>query len=279
MDYSKVDLTFFAWSDAHLGYAQRFGAPDIRGDAVEQMKRLPGWPYPETVGGYVESPEFIIHCGDIVDGEKQPPGDVKFGYFRHLTSKLNIPHYEVLGNHEITGNNKPFMEYFIKRYGTKSYIFAKQDINFISLAGEYDEKERGAIPGTELEFLEKTLHATGVKAPVVLFLHSPLNDLKNRDAVINLLKKYNVILSIAGHKHRPGVFETGGIPCVNIGHCRNHPIDPEYGRSFYVIRIKDESITAVPWRWDMKEWERGEGWSSNPEDTAKQLILTAKWRY
>ncbi len=278
MNYNKVDLTFFAWSDAHLGYAQCSGADDIRAAAIEQMKLLPGRLYPEDVGGIVDSPGFIIHCGDIVDGEKEPSGEIKFAYFQNLISVLDIPHYEVLGNHEITGNNRQFMEYFLKRYGAKSYAFTNGNIGFIALAGEYDEFERGHIPDSEMDFLEKSLMSYKDKAPAVLLLHSPLNELQNSNAVIRILRGNKIILSIAGHKHRPGIFEIEGIPCINIGHCRNHPCDTEFGRSFYVIRIRGAEITAVPWRWDKKDWERGEGWS-NPKDIAEQLRLTAKWSF
>ena len=42
MQEESIGLTFFAWSDTHFGYEQRFGADDIRGSAIEQMNELPG---------------------------------------------------------------------------------------------------------------------------------------------------------------------------------------------------------------------------------------------
>ncbi len=277
MNHVSSDLTFFVWSDTHLGYEQGFVNTDIRSDAANQMNALPGWPYPETIGGFVEKPEFILHCGDIVDGEKKPAGDIKFAYFRRLTELLKFPQYEVLGNQEMTGNNPQFMEYFLKKYGARSYNFSSQNISFIVLAGEYDENEQEYIPPEESAFLEKALNKAGTKTPIVLFQHSPLDSIRNKEDVLTILKKHNVILSMAGHKHRPAVFEIEGIRCVTAGHCRNHPADPVYGRNFYVVHISEETIKAVPWRWDIRDWERGQGWS-RPDDTAKQLTLNAKWR-
>jgi hypothetical protein len=115
MNQKTIDLTFFAWSDAHLGYEQRFADMDIRGDAISQMNKLPGWPYPARVGGRVGKPAFVIHCGDIVDGGKTPGGRVKFDLFNYYMDKLAFPHHEILGNHEISGTNSPFMKYYIKR--------------------------------------------------------------------------------------------------------------------------------------------------------------------
>lgn len=276
MDYSSLDLTFFAWSDAHLGYNQDFGLSDIRGSAIDQMNGLCGWPFPKKVGGFVGTPEFVVHCGDIVDGDKEPRGDIKLSYFRYFMGLLKIPHYEVLGNHEINGNNPQFMDYFIQKYGARSYSFNKKGVLFIAIAGEYDEKEQAHIPVTELAFLENTLHKAGGRLPVVLFQHSPLDSIKNMDSVLGVLKGSNIILSMAGHKHRPSVSRVEGIPCVSVGHCRNHPIDPSCGRSFYITHIRGKNITAVAWRWDMLDWEKGQGWF-NSGDIEKNLILKAEW--
>jgi len=275
MRNNPLDLTFFAWSDAHLGYAQRFDRADIRGAAISQMNRLPGWPCPRRIGGRVGKPAFVVHCGDIVDGGRDLSGGAKFDLFRYFTGKLNFPHHEVLGNHEISGTNAQFMRYYMKRYGARSYFFVEQGICFLALAGEYDANERGCIPTSELNFLERTLRRIGRENPVALLLHSPINELANPEDVLRRLRKSNVILSMAGHKHQAGVFRVENIPCVNIGHCRNHPIDLECGRSFYVVRITDDRITAAAWRWDLEDWEKGAGWSA-PRSVEKRLMLIEK---
>ena len=61
-------LTFFAWGDTHFGYEQQFGPRDIRWQAMRQMATLAGWPYPAEVGGCIETPALVLHCGDFFDG-------------------------------------------------------------------------------------------------------------------------------------------------------------------------------------------------------------------
>ena len=63
-----------------------------------------------------------------------------------------------------------------------------------------------------------------------------------------------------------------GIACIDIGQCRDHPIDAPYGRNFYVVRIAGRSIAAHPWRWDLCDWERGQRWA-DPDATLRRFSL------
>ena len=77
----STDLTFFVWADTHFGYDQQFGKDDQRGHIIDEMNNLPGWPYPASVGGVVAPPEFVLLCGDAVDGVAGA-GKTELAYFR-----------------------------------------------------------------------------------------------------------------------------------------------------------------------------------------------------
>lgn len=255
------ELTFYLWGDTHFGYAQRFGQDDLRWDIVSQMNDLAGWPYPEEIGGCVETPSFVMHCGDMVDGDWES-GEYELAAYRHFSSRLRIPHYETLGNHD---TDKAFTSYFRGRYKGSSHSFDLSGVHFISLCGRYDAHEVGSVPSAQMGFLERDIAALPADMPIVLFSHSRLDRLKNGRDVARMLSRRRTILVASAHLHRPAVFTAHGIPGLDIGHCRNHPIDPEWGRSFTVVRIKGGSLSAIPWRWDLKDWERGQRQFKKPD--------------
>ena len=268
MPPKPIDLTFFAWGDTHFGYQQGFWHNDLRWRIIDQMNHLVGWPYPERIGGCVTQPECVVHCGDVVDGGGAE--GLELGYFRYYAAKLNFRQYEVLGNHDtvVVG----FMDYFLAKYGAKSYSFTMRGIHCVSLSSAYDEREVGRVESTELEFLDKALSERDPETPTILFVHTRIDCMTNANEVLAVLKGRRVILVVSAHKHRPEAFELDGIPCLQVGHCRNHPIDPEYGRSFYVVHLAEDRLTAVPWRWDLGDWEGGQRWAS-PADRAKRFML------
>ena len=257
------DITIFVWSDTHFGYQQQFAGQDLRWHVIEQMNELPGWPYPAEIGGCVDEPSFVMHCGDVVDAGAEPEtACLLYDYFRrHLAWKQ----YETLGNHD---GAAPFMNAFLGKYGAPAYSFAAGGVHFLSVNMEYDRAEKGALPDSAQDFIRGDLAAGADDTPVVLFTHASLNRIANTPQALDALAGGRAVLAIAGHHHKPAVYRLGGIACVNVGHCRNHPIDPEFGRSFTVVRIRGNEIIAIPWRWDLRDWERGQRWANAVGESA-----------
>ena len=264
----EMNVTFFVWGDTHFGYEQQFAASDFRWGIIEQMNQLPGWPYPPGIDGHVGEPDFIVHLGDVVDGEGRD--DLELSYYQYFIRHLRAPHYEVIGNHD---ESAAFSHYFENRWGGRSYSFDLAGLHCISLYGRFDIYERGEIPQTPLDFLRQDLAKLDRDQPVVLFVHSRLDRLKNGEDVLALLLGHRVLLIASAHIHRPSVFELEGISCLDIGHCRNHPIDTEIGRNFYVVRISEGLLTALPWRWDLGDWERGQRWGSSSATVQGRFTL------
>lgn len=263
-----MDLTFLVWADTHFGYEPGIDAADLRWRVVDQMKSLAGWPYPATVGGTVGEPQFIVHLGDIVDGQGDP--EVELAYYQYYKKLLPWPSYEVLGNHDMA---KPMLADFVGRYGGKSYSADIDGVHLASLCIDYREHmEQGEVEAEQLEWLAADAARVGDSLPTILLLHSRLRRLVNPEAALEAARPYNTILALAGHLHKPAVDQFGGIDCVDVGHCRDHPIDAEYGRSIVVVHLTDQRLTVVPWRWDLADWERGQRWA-DPEEVAQRFTL------
>ena len=263
-----TDLTFYVWADTHYGYQQQSPADDPGGRIITQMNGLPGWPYPEAIGGVVGAAEFVLLCGDAVDGGLGA-GEEELAYFRYFTERLHFPQVEVMGNHDL---DPVFTRYFRDRYGGLSHSFDRQQVHFICLNSLYDADERGGFGEEDLEFLRRDLEEAGSDAPVVLCVHSRLDRTANGSEVLQILSGYRVILMISAHIHKPAVFQLEGMDCIDVGQCRDHPIDPAYGRMLYVVHVTDTRLTAVPWRWDYGDWERGRRWA-DPEGTVERFTF------
>ena len=73
---------------------------------------------------------------------------------------------------------------------------------------------------------------------------------------------YPAILHGAGGNSGASPYTWNGTDGIMLGHCRNHPMDPVYARTFVVVRITGNEIAVVPWRWDLAEWARRQGWEN-----------------
>lgn len=268
-----IDLTFIVWADTHCGYEQRFGRDDQRYRIVEQINTLAGWPYPAWIGGCVGRPAFVAHLGDMVEGGPPPGHDAERDYFLHLKNQLRLPQYELLGNHDATA---PMHEWFERRYHTPSYSFDMAGVRFIFLRVDFGPMPQSGgqehVHDDQIDWLKQDLASVAPATPVVLFVHSPIERCANSAALLDVLEPYNVVLSMAGHLHRQRVYETGPIACVDIGQCRDHPNDPALGRTISVVHLTDDRLTVVPWRWDLVDWERGQG-IADPDSYAQLVTL------
>jgi len=258
------ELTFFAWADTHFGYEPRFGDKDIRCRAVKQMSGLPGYPYPPEVGGRVGEPAFVLHCGDFVDGGVDP--ETELSLYLHCMRGSDLPFYEVLGNHE---EHPAVMEYFKAKHGGEYYSFEKNGVVFMALRQTFDQNENSMeLDAAQLEWVAETVAGAGPGKPIAIFSHDRPDKLPNADELDRALAGARVILMLSGHGHlqRHGAgnchYRWNDRLGVELGHCRDHPIDPIYGRTFAAVRIGGGQIAVVPWRWDLEEWAACQGYGA-----------------
>lgn len=257
MNLTKDNLTFLVWADTHFGYDPQPGSSDHRRDIVQQMAHLPGRPYPPEVGGSVDAPRLIIHCGDLVNGSGD--GEVALAGYLQCIQGIDIPSFETLGNHD---NVYPHVvDWFVRKHGSKYYSFDREGIHFICLYQTFDKSEKvQTLDDEQLLWLAEDISQAG--KPVVIFAHDRLDNLPNAEAVDSVLTKANVILMFSGHSHlqikKPAsYYKWKGRTGIITGHCRNYwnqRVDPPSGRIIMVARITDQEVVCVPWRWDLGQW-------------------------
>lgn len=110
----------------------------------------------------VASPEFVLHCGDVVaSGTKAQYED-----FVSQTNKLKMPWYPVLGNHDIRGEGLSLFTELIGK--DRYYSFTEKGRKFIAL-----DSSQGFIDDLQMSWLIEQLEWNG---PKFVFMHIPLFD-------------------------------------------------------------------------------------------------------
>src|SRR5262245_28622017 len=133
-------ITFFVGSDSHFGYV---GMEDANRAMVEQMNALPGTPYPESIGGRVETPRGVLMTGDLTDNGTLEEF-AEFEKLYGLTGKdalLRYPVYESVGNHDVNSES-PIKERQKARHGGINFAWDWEDLRLLCLDMYTDAKKR-----------------------------------------------------------------------------------------------------------------------------------------
>lgn len=201
---APTPFTFVQLSDTHVGFN---GPPDPLGTkaferAVQVINKLP------------RKPELIIFTGDLThDSEKQDERVARMKQFKQIASNLGVQnmHY-VPGEHDAAiDGGALYREYF----GDTSYSFDFRGVHFVAL----DNVSRGKpeVGAERIAWLRQDLARFPKTAPIIVFTHRPLFDLKpdwewftsDGDKVMNVLAPYENVTVLYGHIHRDDVHEIG----------------------------------------------------------------------
>ena len=241
-------LTFCGWSDQHIK-TDGDGAHLI--PAIDAMNTLSGRPYPVSIGGRVDDPNFVIGLGDITEWPTRAARDT---YERLITERLIFPSYDVAGNHDSGGGvPSPTMhDWLKKRHGSLSYTFDRKGVHFIALYSEYDESLNNPaqpISDEALTYLRMVLSKVPKGAPVVVATHLCFESITNRDDFVDAFAKANVILVLGGHYHKASVNRYKGINFLQLP--SPAPGSPS---EVTVIRVDSERVTAIPFDYEKGRW-------------------------
>ena len=200
-------FTFAQFSDPHVGFQ---GPPDPLGtkafeNAVELMNRSP------------QRPDFVLFTGDLThDAEQRDAHAGRMKLFGTIAGRINTQALRT-----VPGENDAALDggvLYREHFGESHYSFDHKGVHFVAL----DNVSRGHPEvGTEqLAWLKSDLARFPQTAPIIVFTHRPLFDLKpewewftaDGDAVMNTLAPYENVTVLYGHIHRHDVRTIGNVP-------------------------------------------------------------------
>ncbi len=195
-------FSFVQLSDAHVGFN---GPPDPLGTkaferAVEIVNALPN------------RPELVLFTGDLThDTEDKDVHAQRMKQFKEIAGRLNVPLIKcVAGEHDAGLDNSTLYREF---FGETYYSFDHRGMHFVALDNVSQGKPK--VGAEQLEWLKKDLARFPKSAPIIVFTHRPLFDLKpewewftsDGDDVMNVLAPYENVTVLYGHIHRDDMHE------------------------------------------------------------------------
>ena len=190
-------FTFVQLSDAHVGFK---GPPDPLGTkaferAVEMINVLP------------KAPDLVLFTGDLThDTEDKDVHAQRMRQFLEISSRIKTGKVLcVPGEHDagLDGGGL-YRDFLHETY----YSFDHRGVHFIAL--DNVSRAKPEIGPEQLAWLKKDLARFPKSAPIVVFTHRPLFDLKpewewftsDGDEVMNQLAPYENVTVLYGHIHR-----------------------------------------------------------------------------
>jgi len=193
-------------SDTHVGFQ---GPPDPLGTkAFERAVDLINDLHPR--------PDLILFTGDLTHDSDDPAEHAKrMKSFRTIADRLRVKtRYHVPGEHDAALDGGVL---FRENFGETHYSFDHRGVHFIAL----DNVSLGKpiVGPSQLAWLKNDLARYPKTAPIIVFTHRPLFDLRtdwewftgDGDAVTNALAPYDNVTVLYGHIHRVDHHTTGKI--------------------------------------------------------------------
>jgi 3',5'-cyclic AMP phosphodiesterase CpdA len=199
-------FSFVQLSDAHVGFN---GPPDPLGTAafkkaVEMINALP------------ERPDLVLFTGDLThDTEDRDQHAQRMKEFQAITKTINVPVIRhVAGEHDAGLDGGALYREF---FGDAYYSFDHRGVHFIAL--DNVSRAKPEVGAEQLAWLKKDLARFPKTAPIVVFTHRPLFDLRpdwewftsDGDDVMQVLSAYDNLTVLYGHIHRDHEHQIGPV--------------------------------------------------------------------
>ena len=199
-------FSFVQLSDAHVGFN---GPPDPLGTqaferAVAVINALP------------QRPDLVLFTGDLThDTEDRDVHVQRMKQFQEISKKINVPVIKcVPGEHDAGLDGGALYREF---FGESHYSFDHRGVHFVAL--DNVSRAKPEIGVEQLAWLKKDLARFPKTAPIVIFTHRPLFDLRpdwewftsDGDDVMNVLSAYDNVTVLYGHIHRDDEHDTGNV--------------------------------------------------------------------
>ncbi len=191
--------------------------------------------------------DFVVNCGDLVDTPKKED----FADYKQIIKKLNVPIYNVPGNHDI--GNKPTaksLALFREEIGKDRFSFLHKGSTFVFLNTLLWKEHLDGETAQQDIWLNKILtRAKNARSPVFIVGHNPLfietpdgNKFpyftipkKKRKELLELFTTHNVVAVLTGHTHWLVINEYKGIKMVSGESTSKNSDDRPLGFRHWII--------------------------------------------
>jgi len=200
------DFYFVQLSDTHWGYK----GPANPEATVELPRAV------ELVNALPQVPDFVVFTGDLThttddDQERRR----RMGQVREHLARLRVPTLRLMaGEHDASlDRGAAFQEFF----GPLRYSFDHKGVHFVVLDNVSDPK--GILGDAQIDWLSRDLKPRPKDAPIVVFTHRPLFDLKpdwdwttaDGTRAIDVLHAWRHVTVFYGHIHQEHHHQTDHI--------------------------------------------------------------------
>jgi 3',5'-cyclic AMP phosphodiesterase CpdA len=199
-------FSFVQLSDAHVGFN---GPPDPLG--TKAFERAV-----DMINGLPQRPDLVLFTGDLThDTEDKDVHAQRMKQFQEISRRINAPVIKcVPGEHDAGLDGGALYREF---FGESHYSFDHRGFHFVAL--DNVTRAKPEIGTEQLSWLKKDLERFPRTAPIVVFTHRPLFDLRpdwewftsDGDDVMNVLSAYDNVTVLYGHIHRDDEHQTGAV--------------------------------------------------------------------
>lgn len=200
---APAPFTLVQLSDAHVGFS---GPPNPTGTRAFE-KAI------DVINALDQQPDLVLFTGDLTH-ESETPGEhaKRMQTFQSIAGRLRAKKvFHVPGEHDAALDKGALYRQF---FGEPNYSFDHRGVHFVAL----DNVSRGkpVVGADQLAWLKQDLARYPATAPIIVFTHRPLFDLrpdwewftKDGKDVLNLLAPYENVTVLYGHIHRHDVHQT-----------------------------------------------------------------------
>jgi 3',5'-cyclic AMP phosphodiesterase CpdA len=201
---APAPFSFVQLSDTHVGFN---GPPDPLGTAAFENAVA-------AINRMRRPPELVIVTGDLTHDADSPDEHARrFRLFKQIAGKIRTAQLKVVPGENDAGVDGGNL--FRELMGPTYYSFDYRGVHFIAL--DNVSAGRPAVGPEQLAWLKSDLARFPNSAPIVVFTHRPLFDLKpewewftsDGDQVMNALAPYDNVTILYGHIHRENFHRQG----------------------------------------------------------------------
>jgi 3',5'-cyclic AMP phosphodiesterase CpdA len=190
-------FSFVQLSDAHVGFS---GPPNPLGTVAFERAV-------EVINGLEQRPDLVLFTGDLTH-DTEAPGEhaERMRLFQKIAGRIEVPLVKCVPGEHDTGLDGG--ELYRSVFGPTYYSFDHRGVHFIAL--DNVSRAKPEVGPEQIAWLKKDISRFPKTAPIVVFTHRPLFDLKpewewftdDGDEVLNLLAPYQNVTVLYGHIHR-----------------------------------------------------------------------------